>query len=126
MGSFVSKNDEDSPDCSTPGFERYSYSKSLDEDPRSPAADDVTRTPIISYDKVNDPRSPAQYERTPVFAIPEPSTPEIKYQIFLIYCFVEYKQDFSFFRLFSGKEIYSLKDNILEAHRYVDFLRNVF
>lgn len=79
MGSFVSKYDED--DFSTPDFERYSHSKSLDEDPRSPAADDVTRTPIISYDKVDDPRSPAQYERTPVFAIPESSTPEIRYHI---------------------------------------------
>ena len=89
MGSFVSKHDEN--DFLTPDFERYGYSKSLDEDPRSPAADDVTRTPIISYDKVNDPRSPAQYERTPVFAIPEPSTPEIRYQLLL---FVLWKQNF--------------------------------
>ena len=79
MGAIVSKNEENDTEFPTQHFEKFAHLESLNEDPRSPAADNVTRTPIISYDQVNDPRSPAQYERTPVFAMAEPTSPEIRY-----------------------------------------------
>ena len=77
MGAYVFKEEEEDTQISTPHFERYADMMS---DPRSPTMnDDVRRTPIVLQDQVEDPRSPAhQYNRTPVFAIPEPGTPNIR------------------------------------------------
>jgi len=78
MGGYMSRDDEEETQISTPHFERYA---DMRYDPRSPTmADDVRRTPIVFQDQVEDPRSPTQYTRTPVFAIPEPGTPNIRYE----------------------------------------------
>lgn len=81
MGAYVSKQDEES-EISTPHFERYANLMTLESDPRSPSIEGVTRTPIVVPNQLTDPRSPSNYvTRTPVFAIPEPTSPYVRFKM---------------------------------------------
>eukprot|EP00111_Clytia_hemisphaerica_P008859 TCONS_00025869-protein len=83
MGAYVAKEEDESLEIATPHFEKYgNLVSSTSDDPRSPAIDDVKRTPLVFRDQIEDPRSPPSgYERTPVFSIPEPGTPKMRFKM---------------------------------------------
>ena len=51
MGAYVAKSEDENLEIATPHFEKYAnLISSTSDDPRSPAVDDVKRTPIVFHD----------------------------------------------------------------------------